>query len=303
ERKVNSARIFELAFPRNALERLIGVLDAILVVGPVRGKQLHDLVDAVGHHVADRTRREVDVLTDLKPMFLQRGSPDFERNRFALVERCFPRSDPNIAVKISSCLENSVFSSGPISRTANDKIADELNGLRGIVELESLAEAATSWRAFWRKVTGETPRPNRRNLRGRSEPRPVRQEPGQATRQHNGAAFMTYRLSHARLWGDANALDHRDYPRLRPHGGWRLHRRYCFGRHRAAGHGQLGRSRQKFGQRHHACAGELEEDYRLIGAGVGLYVPWIRLQKTKSQPPCPRTRQARTSCLWKTTYA
>ena len=92
ERKVNSARIFELAFPRNALERLIGVLDAVLVVGAVGGKQPHHLIGAVGNHVANRTRREVDGLTDLKLVFLQRDSPDLERDGFALVERCFPRS-------------------------------------------------------------------------------------------------------------------------------------------------------------------------------------------------------------------
>src|SRR5215471_17413244 len=78
-RSANSARIFELAFPRHALERLIRVFDAVLVIGAVGGKQFYDLIGAVGDHVTNRTRREVDVLTDLKLVFLQRSSPDLER--------------------------------------------------------------------------------------------------------------------------------------------------------------------------------------------------------------------------------
>src|SRR5919204_5492521 len=89
-----SAREFELTFPRHALERLIRVLDPVLVIGAVGGKQPYDLIGAVGGHVANRTRREVDGLADLILVFLQRSSPNLERHGLALLERCFPRSLP-----------------------------------------------------------------------------------------------------------------------------------------------------------------------------------------------------------------
>src|SRR6516162_4995424 len=76
----NSAGKFELAFPGHALEHLIRIFDAILVIGAVGGEQLHHLIGTVGDHVTNRTRREVDALADLKLVFLQqRGSPALER--------------------------------------------------------------------------------------------------------------------------------------------------------------------------------------------------------------------------------
>jgi hypothetical protein len=86
----NSAREFELTFPRHALERLIRVLDAVLVIGAVRGKQPYDLIGTVGGHVANRTRREVDGLADLILVFLQRSSPNLERHGFALSSGASP---------------------------------------------------------------------------------------------------------------------------------------------------------------------------------------------------------------------
>src|SRR6476660_3191636 len=86
----NSAGKFELTFPGHALERLIRIFDAILVIGAVGGQQLHHLIGAVGDHVTNRTRREVDSLADLKPVFLQRGSPTLERYGLARFERCSP---------------------------------------------------------------------------------------------------------------------------------------------------------------------------------------------------------------------
>src|SRR5262245_35886188 len=80
-RSATSAGKFELAFPGHALERLVGALDAVLIVGPVRRKQPHDLIGAIGGHMADRTRGEVDDLTDLKLVFFQRDSPTLERRR------------------------------------------------------------------------------------------------------------------------------------------------------------------------------------------------------------------------------
>src|SRR6266480_1210515 len=50
-----SARKFELAFPRDALERLTGVLDAVLVIGAVGGEQLYHLIGTVAGHMANRT--------------------------------------------------------------------------------------------------------------------------------------------------------------------------------------------------------------------------------------------------------
>src|SRR2546425_10994213 len=72
----NSAGKFELAFPGHALERLVRIFDAVLVIGAVGGEQPHHLIGTVGDHVANRTRREVDGLADLKLVFLQRGSPN-----------------------------------------------------------------------------------------------------------------------------------------------------------------------------------------------------------------------------------
>src|SRR5262249_41362242 len=69
-RSANSARKFELAFPRHPLERLVRIFDAILVIGAVGGEQLHHLIGTVGDHVTNRTRREVDSLADLKLVFL-----------------------------------------------------------------------------------------------------------------------------------------------------------------------------------------------------------------------------------------
>src|SRR5262249_21337579 len=93
-----SGRIFELALAGDALERLVGVLDAVLEVGSIRGQQLYHLVAAVGHHVADRAGREVDGRSDLKPVFFQRHSPQLERRDSSCVE---PRSSP-IAAQYSS---------------------------------------------------------------------------------------------------------------------------------------------------------------------------------------------------------
>src|SRR5262245_33303525 len=42
--RANSAGKFELAFPGHALERLIRIFDAILVIGAVGGEQLHHLI-------------------------------------------------------------------------------------------------------------------------------------------------------------------------------------------------------------------------------------------------------------------
>src|SRR5262249_25466101 len=78
-RSANSAGKFELAFPGHALERLIRIFDAVLVIGTVGGEQLHHLIGTIGDHVTNRTRREVDSLADLKLVFLQRGSPALER--------------------------------------------------------------------------------------------------------------------------------------------------------------------------------------------------------------------------------
>jgi len=90
--RANSARKFELAFPGHALERLIRIFDAILVVGAVGREQLHHLIGTVGDHVTNRTRREVDGLPDVKLVFLQRGSPALERYGLARFERCSPDS-------------------------------------------------------------------------------------------------------------------------------------------------------------------------------------------------------------------
>ena len=99
QRLATSTRVFELAFPYDALERLVRILDAVLIIGPVRGKQLHDLVGAVGGHVPNWAGREVHRLTDLKLVLFQRDSPELERHTPPPFERCSPRSGRNIAAK------------------------------------------------------------------------------------------------------------------------------------------------------------------------------------------------------------
>jgi hypothetical protein len=49
-----------------------------LIVVAVGGKQLHHAVGAVRGHVTDRSRGEVDGVTNLKLMLFQRSSPGLE---------------------------------------------------------------------------------------------------------------------------------------------------------------------------------------------------------------------------------
>jgi hypothetical protein len=72
-------RVFELAFPDNAFERFLWVLDPILVIGSVGRKQLHHLIGAVGNHVTDGPGREIDGLADVKLVLFQRGFPGHQR--------------------------------------------------------------------------------------------------------------------------------------------------------------------------------------------------------------------------------
>lgn len=67
-----STRAVELALLGHAFERFTGALDAVLVIVAVRRKKLHDPVSAIRRHVADRPGREIDGLTKLVFVFLQR---------------------------------------------------------------------------------------------------------------------------------------------------------------------------------------------------------------------------------------
>src|SRR5262249_45749210 len=91
------------------------IFDAILVIGAVGGEQLHHLIGAVGDHVTNRTRGEVDALADLKLVFLQqRGSPALERYGLLVLSGV-----PPIAVEYSSQIyklpRKSVFRSASVS--------------------------------------------------------------------------------------------------------------------------------------------------------------------------------------------
>ena len=63
----------KLAFLRNALERLTGILDAVLVVVTVGWQQPHNLVAAARTGTADRTRRVEYGLTDTEPVGASNG--------------------------------------------------------------------------------------------------------------------------------------------------------------------------------------------------------------------------------------
>ena len=105
-----SAGVFELAFPGHALERLVGVLDAVLVVGAVRREQPHDLIGAVGSHMADRAGGEVDSLADIKLVFFQRSSPELERRTdLPLCKAALSPNRREYSSEIRNCLKNSLF--------------------------------------------------------------------------------------------------------------------------------------------------------------------------------------------------
>src|SRR5262249_45444970 len=88
----------ELAFPGPALERPISIFYSIFGICALGGEQLHHLIGAVGDHVTNRTRGEVDALADLKLVFLQqRGSPALERYGLLVLSGV-----PPIAVEYSS---------------------------------------------------------------------------------------------------------------------------------------------------------------------------------------------------------
>jgi hypothetical protein len=61
----------ELAFLGHPLEGFFGTLDAILVVIAFGGKQLHDPIRTICGHVADRPRRKIDGLANLKFVLFQ----------------------------------------------------------------------------------------------------------------------------------------------------------------------------------------------------------------------------------------
>src|SRR5262249_35131083 len=115
------------------LERLMRVLDAVLVIRAVGGKQLYDLIGAVGDHVANRTRREVDVLADLKLVFLQRSSPGPRTIRNLLFSSSVLPNAANIAVKLPHCLENSVFCSGCRVHSYRMKFQPDSIAYRGVL--------------------------------------------------------------------------------------------------------------------------------------------------------------------------
>jgi hypothetical protein len=70
-----SAGVVELAFLRDTLERLGRVLDAILIIGPVRWKKLEDFVGPVRTRTTDWTRGKEHGLPDPELMRIQRLSP------------------------------------------------------------------------------------------------------------------------------------------------------------------------------------------------------------------------------------
>jgi hypothetical protein len=130
QRVATSTRILELAFPHDALERLVRIFDAILIIGPVRGKKLHDLIGAVGGHMPDRAGREVDGLTDLKLVFFQRDSPELELHHSALGRAMLPPIGAQYSSEIDNCLKNSTIASRSASALTRYGINNIINVLR-----------------------------------------------------------------------------------------------------------------------------------------------------------------------------
>src|SRR5262245_1317536 len=102
--------VFELAFAGDAFEGLFRIFDPILVISAIRGQQLHHLIGAVGHHVADRAGREVDDFTDLKLVLFQRGSPGTPTTWLRSWRATAPDPGGTIAAHYRDCLKKSVFS-------------------------------------------------------------------------------------------------------------------------------------------------------------------------------------------------
>jgi hypothetical protein len=65
-RPMRSARAVELAFLGDPLKGFVCALDAVLMLVAVGRKKFHDLIGAVGSHVTERLRREIDRLTEPK---------------------------------------------------------------------------------------------------------------------------------------------------------------------------------------------------------------------------------------------
>src|ERR1700682_6688046 len=103
------ASALELAFSGHPFKCLVRTLDPVLVIGSVGWKQLYDLIGAVGGHMADRTRREVDRLADLELVLFQRDSPELERHGFCSFRVLLPRAGCNIAAKSTRALKNPLF--------------------------------------------------------------------------------------------------------------------------------------------------------------------------------------------------
>src|SRR3954452_16894130 len=89
---VTSEGVLQLAFPGHPLERLVRILDSILIVGSVGGKQPDNLIGTIGSHMADRPGGEINGLADLKLVFFQRGSPELQLHGSAPFDGPSPRS-------------------------------------------------------------------------------------------------------------------------------------------------------------------------------------------------------------------
>ena len=104
-------RVFELAFPGYSFECFLRVLDPILIIGTVRGKELHHLIGAIGDHVADGAGREIHRLADPKLVLFQRASLGHERHGFAPFQAALPDRG-QYSAKTRNCRKNSSFRSG-----------------------------------------------------------------------------------------------------------------------------------------------------------------------------------------------
>src|SRR4029079_2320171 len=96
---VTSEGVLQLAFPGHPFERLVRILDSILIIGSVGGKQPYNLIGTIGSHMADRTGGEVNGLADLKLVLLQRGSPELQLHGSAPFDGASPRSRRHTAAR------------------------------------------------------------------------------------------------------------------------------------------------------------------------------------------------------------
>jgi hypothetical protein len=202
----------ELTFPGHALERLARTLDPVLEIGSVGGKQLHDLIGAVGGHVADRTRCEVDGLTDLEFVLFQRVSPELERHGYARFRARPPLGGRQYSSEFRACLKKSAFYRALQLHPTKARICNCDNMIVKYIQLVywSPRESHGRHAAAGDEATGREDIVQSSNAGGQCRRYPLTggglPRAGGGLADHNRAAFIAYRGSHRGPRGESRCV-------------------------------------------------------------------------------------------------